>query len=343
MKILYSAGNRTGADQQLFRILPTLSDHQVKVAAHAKSSESLIHIDWTLDALYHKFEIKQPQELTKLFGHLGAPKINLSPTEILFQEVDDFGPDLIISDGEPVLAHIAQSLSIKLWYCSPLHLLDGILWNRGDLKYLSLLDATKKFLNALPPADKKFIYSPFGDLINPPKLRNGFQWIRPESNLLDNSEMDDQDIAIIQDKKRLTKLSKILNCLEPNITLFSCLCLGNSFSQLKTINLDKRDKYQQYFSKANWVFTTGESSYIADAIYNKVGRICIAPSLSDPETLLNAICCRMLNLGDDLAQVELMDKFSVDEIEKSRNSPAVSKYFETSTAEHLHQKVKYTQ
>ena len=54
MRILYSAGNRVGANSQLSRFLQHVgSKHEVKIAAYLRSSESIPHIDWTLDALHY--------------------------------------------------------------------------------------------------------------------------------------------------------------------------------------------------------------------------------------------------------------------------------------------------
>ena len=80
-----------------------------------------------------------------------------------------------------------------------------------------------------------------------------------------------------------------------------------------------RNIYCNIISRAGWIFTTGETSFVADALYNGA-KVCIAPNLNDPETLLNAILIRHYNLGDDLAQVELMESYAIETIEKSYSS-----------------------
>lgn len=317
MKILYSAGDRVGANFQLIRFLAH-NQHQIKIAAHVKSSESLSHVDWTLDALHHTLTPKQILDVNQLFGHSGVPRINLEQAEILLAEVYDFNPDLIISDGEPILAHVAQSLSIRLWYCSPLHLLDGIRWDRGQLRYTSLLDATKKILDIFPPAEKTFIYSPIGDLQNSLPLKFGYEWLSPyRSQFIDQRVEKKVNLAVIPNQKRISQLTKILNFLDDDLVLFTEF--KDKFSKLQICDYEQ---YQKNLNQCRWFFTTGETSYFADAIYNSVSRVCVAPNLQDPETLLNAIVCRCCELGDDLAQVELMDKFSLAEIEKSiHNDP----------------------
>lgn len=314
MKILYGAGNRVGANFQLVRFLAH-NKHQIKIAAYLKSSESLYHVDWTLDALINTLTPKQTSDVNQLFGHSGVPNINLSQAEILLSEIDDFSPDLVISDGESIIAHAAQSLSIPLWYCSPLHLLDGVEWERGQLRYTSLLGATRKFLETLPKAEKTFIYSPLGDLKNSPSLKSGYEWISPYRLEKFTSEISNKNIAIIPNQKRISALTKILNCVDSDLLLFTEF--KDKFSKIQSFDIKDDELYRKLLGECRWFFTTGETSYLADAVYNTVSRVCIAPNLQDPETLLNAIACRLCELGDDLAQVELMDKFSVGEIEKS--------------------------
>ena len=65
------------------------------------------------------------------------------------------------------------------------------------------------------------------------------------------------------------------------------------------------------------MFTTGETSFVADALYGNINRLCIAPNLKDPETLLNAILCESYGLGDDVAQVEYLEKYSIEAMKDS--------------------------
>ena len=105
MKIVYSAGDRTGSDSQLVRFLEHASNkHEIKIAAYFKSSESLPHIDWTLDALHYKPSNRY--KIKKLLGHGGAGFLNLNATKTLLNDISEFGPDLIISDGEYIGWHL---------------------------------------------------------------------------------------------------------------------------------------------------------------------------------------------------------------------------------------------
>lgn len=335
MKIFYSAGNYQDINQQLSRWL-LVNKHEVMIAAHLKSSESFLHVHWTLDALYNRLDNKNPQELFQLLGHTGAPKVSAKQVEILLREIDDFGPDLIISNGEPVSAHLAKALSVKLWYCSPMHLLDGVEWERGDLKYLSLLANTKKYFNKLPQADKILVYSPFGDLLNSPALKSGYEWIQPYS-IQAIPKLKDQNIAVVPIKNRLSKLTKVLNCVNFDLTLFTSF--ADTFTHLKIKPIDDTNAYQEGLGNCNWFFYTGGTSYLADAVYSAIPRVCAAPSLDDPESLLNGVLGKLYGLGDDIAQVELMDKYAMGEIEKSQSNHRYTPYIKQVSSPKLDEKV----
>ena len=71
------------------------------------------------------------------------------------------------------------------------------------------------------------------------------------------------------------------------------------------------------------MFTTGETSFISDAIYNRVEKLCISPNLEDPEALLNGIMCQANHIGEDIAQVEYMERYAVETIKKTMNGGIV--------------------
>jgi hypothetical protein len=323
MKILYSAGNHIDNNQQLLRFIQHSTEHEIKIAAYVKSSDSFTHVHWTLDALFNRLTPKNPQEISELLGHTGAPKTITQHTEILLKEVDDFEPDLIISNAEPVLANLAKALSVKLWYCSPLHLLTGIEWDKGDLKYLSLLAPIRKLLEKLPVADKTLIYSPFGDLTHCPTLKTGYEWIQPYWIPVENKSRT-QNVAMVPNKTRTSKLTKLLNCVNFDLTLFTHF--SDSFTHMQTKLIDDLVSYQEALSNCNWFFSTGDTSYLADAIYNEIPKVCVAPSLDEPENLLNSILCKSYGLGDDIAQIELMEKYAVAELDKSQSVPNKQRY-----------------
>jgi len=325
LKIIYSCSNRIGAGVQLTRFLRQIGErHEVRIAGFTRPTESITHIDWTLDALRHRYSSKNKQELIKLFGYYGLPDVGFNELSILLEEISDFCPDLVICDAEPIVANIAKVLGFRLWYCSPLHLLDGVKWGPGQIKYRAKLEKYKKLLAKLPPAERTFVYSPFGDL-DGPELKPGYEWMQPYH--VHSNGVKSGGVAIIKDGKRISVLSKILNCISPfDLILFSRhkynLSHLTSVSMLDEAN---RDIYSDKVSRSSWVFTTGETNFVADAIYNGA-KICIAPDLNDPEALLNAIMVRNYNLGDNLSQIELMESYAVGLIEKSYSSWANTSY-----------------
>ncbi len=301
MKILYSAGNRIGAASQLTRFLESVKDgHEIKIAAYLKSSSiGLSNVDWTLDALFHPFSGKK--SVSSILGYTGAPKVNHILFEKLIEDIDNFSPDLVICDGEPIISNIAFSLNLRLWYCSPLHLIDGIMWEKKQKKYQALLDLTRKMLMWLPKPDKYFIYSPWGDNINNlPIIKEEYEWIQPyfiQCKMNSGAE----SIVVCPDYSRINKLTRIFNSLSTDIKVISesnINCLQN----------------------CNYYFSAGETSYLSDALYNNISNICLIPNLQDSEALLNVIMCERCNWAKDVGQLELINTNAVDYLYKIINN-----------------------
>lgn len=321
MKILYSCGNRVGANLQLQRFLENTS-HEVKVAAYLKSSQSLNHIDWTLDALSHPYNRNDRNELAQIFGQQNIPAVGVEEVELLISDIHEYEPDLVICDFEPIVSHIASSLGLRLWYCSPVHLLDGIVWPSGWMRYAGLLAKTRQTLLKLPKSEKTFIYSPFGDLSNPPQIREGYEWVSPFAKIGDKNS-ENIGIAVINCLTRISILSKILNCVPPfNITLFCPV--EYRLSHLEVQNIENIENYQWSLSNARWVFNTGETSLIADALYNRVASLCISPSLDDPEEMLNASLCHAYQLGVDVGRIEYLEKYATDHLKELYSQNCIS-------------------
>jgi hypothetical protein len=177
-RIIYSAGNRIGSRLQLTRFIKHIdNDYELKIAGHIKSTYDIPHVDWLLNS-----------------------KVNDSNIENIIKDVIEFNPDLIISDNEYLFGRIANEINIPLWYCSPLNLIDGIEF-KGRSIYSYFYHEYK--VHKLPQAEKYLIYSPFCDIKNEPKLKNGYEWVRPyfeESITLTVEE--------IERKKNLNKIFK---------------------------------------------------------------------------------------------------------------------------------------
>jgi len=320
MRILYCAGNRVGANSQLFRFLASLpSTHEVKVAAFVKSSHSLIHIDWTLDSLYNNvLHRRHGRVLQSLLCHPEPPLVNLKNTEVFIKEAKDFCPDLVISDGDTVSPFVARAIGSQLWYCSPLNLLMGISWDFGVLKYKSFIAKEYKKLWRLPDPDRMLIYSPFGDVDFRPQLKTGYEWVRPYYSNKSPSDKNYKCIFVINEFERFAALTKLINVLSIKTALVSPYT--EEFNNIDRF-LDSDNKvYSELLFNCEKIFTTGETSYIADALYNNKN-ICIAPTLTDTETLLNASLIKEYSFGTNLGQVELMDMYALDKIEECLERP----------------------
>lgn len=334
MKIIYSAGDRVGANSQLSRILENLQGHQIKIAAFIKSSESIAHIDWTLDSLYYNKAFPTNKELSEIFDS-NIPFVNVRNVKIFLKEAEEFEPDLFIIDGEPIAAHIAKKLNVPIWYCSPLHLLDGVQWERGKLRYNSKLIKLKKILNNLPEPEKIFIYSPFVDIENSPQINSGFEWIKPYHHKISSKLISNTGAAIINDVDRISDLSKILNSVSFDLKLFSSF--GEKFSNINSLIINKTNYFEE-LKKTRWLFTTGETSFVSDAFYNLIN-LCISPSLDDYESLLNAILITEYNIGTDVSKLELLGKYSIDIIEESFAKKLKHNYLNEIKSPLLHEKI----
>lgn len=274
MKILYSADNRFGAAHQLKDFINATS-HEVKVAAYPKSGRLLPFIDWNLNAA--KNNITQLQN-----------------------DIKDYYPDLVLIDAEPIIADIAFKLDIPILYCSSLHLLDGLVWKRGQrIGSSATIEELRRKLKTLPPSFDTLIYSPFGDLSIHPEIQDGFEWIQPYHIFVDQS-FTDHSISVIEDPVRNIEFIKLFQRCQERITIE---------------NIDS-ESYKLVLSSAKFFLMEGNTRQVADAIYNRKP-IIFFPKIKDPENLLNAIIGSNLQIGINLDQVELSGLSSVDKIEKA--------------------------
>ena len=279
MKILYGAGNRPGANLQLKRFLGHCN-LDIRCAAYFHGSDLLECVDWTLDALQSNNSYDKGK-LNSLFGYEGAPHIDYNHAQILLEEVYAWKPDLVISDAEPITAHIAKALELRLWYCSPLLLINGIEWERKQHKYSFAIKKMYKTLQTLPQAERKLVYSPFCDISMRPRLKDGFEWCKPYSE---------------------TESFGKINTMSPQRVENDCF------------------KYIQQNLKNNQVLTTGETSFVADAIYSGYN-IAVAPAISDPESLTNASLCEYYFLGSDLGEIETSIEYAQHQFDRFLTRP----------------------
>lgn len=300
MKIIYSAGNRCGANIQLKRFLENVSaNHEIKIAAYVKSSTSLKHIDWTLDSLYYNIlGTKKKQKLKDLFQY-DVPSVNFKNASILVQEIIKFDPDLIISDGEFFVPVIAKLIKKPIYYCSPLHLLDGIKWDYGTLEYLYFFKKTLKYLKSFPKGDKYFVYSNFGDIKFRPFLKPNYEWVTPYTN-------NQNDKLYFSDLDRLNKIKKICEFVDiPN----------------------------------NFTLNDGDTNYLSDMFYKNIN-IIVSPTIGNAENLINACLVKKFNIGTDISQFELMDIYSLDVLSDAINNKYINDFVSLQNYPKLHERVE---
>lgn len=272
MKILYSVDNRFGAAQPLKDFM-SVSKHKVRVAAYPSSGRLLQFVDWNLH----------------------AAKQNIS---VLEQDIKKYYPDLVLIDGEPIVAHIAHKLDIPIIYCSPLHLLDGLSWTKRDRGYYATIEKLRFRLSSLPPAINKFIYAPFGSFNL--SIKEGFEWIEPY-HIEVGSNVDKSILSSLEDPVREKAFQEIYQ-------------VSDDLNFLQAHPED--ESYSSSLSVASSIVTDGSVRQITDGIYNNK-TLLVCPKIQDPENVLNAILCQNLQLGKNLGQLELAGRSALEQIERA--------------------------
>jgi hypothetical protein len=251
MNIVYAAGKRSATKYALAGLIENidLTKHKLLVAAYQQHSQNIKFIDLTLDAI---------KEILWKESNL----------KILKQTIKDFKPDLIIHDFNPIIAKIAVELKIELWSLSTLHLLDGISWPYYQMtRYWSQFSLMKKHLKLFPFASRRLVYSPFGNLANPPKFYSeDFEWISPYSKKSDFSILFDNPLRKEIFVKEFEKAS----------------LRGDSYATLCDGSMRPE---------------------IVEGIYNNQWML-FAPELSSQEEVLHSVLFEYYGLGLDLGQLE---------------------------------------
>lgn len=301
MKIIFSLGDRLGAAIQFSRLYPKLKNkHKIKVAAFPSAAVFNFPVNWNLASLYYPLSTR-PQTKTAKFWvpAISCPLIDLLNAENLLQEVVNFKPDLIISDGERVLPSIAAKLKYPLWYASSLHCLTHINRKYIPMSHYGYFFRTyaETFLKYWPKAERTFIVSPWGAL-NKLTLKEKGEWIFPEFELLDKSK---------------TSIPAMFCHNKTRLNNWETLKLNLDFPLDSLAHAD----YSK-LGQAAWAWVSGETSLITDGLLSGVP-LNIAPDLNDLEQLINAYFAELHQIGTDLRQIELMDRYGINfmtEVEK---------------------------
>jgi uncharacterized protein (TIGR00661 family) len=304
LKVLYAAGNRLSSKSQLERVYYFLDKKNVKLklAAYKKSSPNYINIDYTLDGL-NGF-INEDDRIVNIDNNY-----NLS---LYCELIKSYNPDIIISDFEIYTSYAANKLGIQLWQVSPLSLMFAltdyeIAKSRILSKYKYLFSKSTTFYgyyqNMSINSDKNFVYSHFCDLKNEPKIKDGFEWMRPYSQIGDVNSQSKHNVfcSMIGDNKELIKeLSKTEDCV-----VFSDAVIED----YKNIKLKKTSDMDEYFSNlknCNFAVNEGSTSCLSDAYYN--GKFSyIYPDFTNTESVINYCISETRKIGGILRDFKIQN------------------------------------
>jgi uncharacterized protein (TIGR00661 family) len=303
MKILYAASNNANAKIQVSRFLQAMqgSKHQLKVAAYKQSSPKGINIDWTLDCLLNLY---QP-DLISLYND------NL---QIYFEQVKSWGPDLVISDLEYFTSYIAQILNITIWQCSS-SLINFALernekYSLGLYKHYAFAidrgqQQRQRIINLLDNSNGNFVYSHFGDTVEQPQLKTGFEWVRPYHQI-GKTTIPCQHHVVAglsnKDKRVLGWLSRY-----SDVVVFIDF-RGEIYQNVQVKDIENQEEYFCNIKNSPIFVCRGQISFLADAFYN--GKYClIYPDYHDAETILNSYVSQYLKLGHIIDLTENPDNY----------------------------------
>ncbi len=313
LKILYAANNYHDSKVRLWRFLQNIDENKydIKIAAYRKSSPP-INIDWTLDSL---LDIYYPNTLSFDNDHL----------RIYYDQVKSFNPDLIISDLEPFTSHIAIILNKKLWQVSPMLLSYGLsyadkyrlgLRKKYSYFFRHTLSASKYLTNIIDNSNRKFIYSHFIDTINPPNVKEDFEWIRPYHLLGNISKPCHHAItgALLSPDKNIYHLLNKYN----DSVIFTPF-VNEVYKNLIIKDLENELEYICNIKNSDVVLNQGHSSVMADAFYNSKYSL-VVPDFRDIECITNAMMSEKLDTSQVLLNIKLPEAVIIKDINLDRKN-----------------------
>lgn len=292
LKILYAAANSENSKIQLIRFLQAVQNkpYIIKVAAY-KISSPQIQIDWTLDSLLN---ILRPS----LYS---TDNDNFS---IYFDQIKNFDPDLIISDLEYFTSYIGHSLDIPVWQCSSA-LTNFALVNKYDIglfktySYILNRDFSymQRMINIIDNSEYNFVYSHFGDINCPPQLKDNFSWITPYHQIGKLSIPCKHNI-VAGSLKNYKPILQLLNNYE-DCVMFS-EDQSETYKYVKLKNIHEQHEYFCNLRNSKLFVCAGQSSFLADAFYNKKHSIVVPCLTNDITSIINTGISEKLGLSSTL-------------------------------------------
>lgn len=269
MKILYSVRNSFSAVEQLKLFKDLNKDFTCKVMGFYDSIHQLEVVDWVLDGLYLNASPKESKYLADKFKYK-LPKVNSYLFQKLLEDVKQYGPNLIISDLEPVSAFVAKILNIPYWKVSSLHIIDYAILPKNVLNK-KIFNNINYHLRSLPKSDRTLIISPFADFYEF-EINSNAEWICPYF-YKDGQIYDDNFIIINQSRNKLQQ-------------------------GLIDYELDVYDNSENLnFQNCDWILTDGLVSNISKALYAGLCNIYCTYDVMDLETYINSALIQFLDLG----------------------------------------------
>jgi uncharacterized protein (TIGR00661 family) len=261
INILYAAGDSYNSKIQLSRFLKKMEGKPatIKVAAYNNYSP-WGRVDWTLDYIKNISD-------TKAVNH------HHEKIDAYISFIKSFKPDLIISDLDYWTSYIAANLNIELWQCSSLLLTHAMpqadkqsgIYN----KYMTQVRLTPIQLNkarkAIHYSNQKFAYSHFGDLPNPPRIVDGFKWVRPYHMVGTPSITCQHNLmaGLSQNNKKILELMQ----RHSDSVVFTEFP-NEKYRNIILKDIANEEEYYCNLRNCNLFVSEGDSNLLADAYYN---------------------------------------------------------------------------
>jgi hypothetical protein len=162
---------------------------------------------------------------------------------------------------------------------------------------------TQRTVNLIDNSNCNFVYSHLGDIVNPPKLKDQFEWIRPYYVIGKHSIPCQHNViaATLDNNKRIIHLLK----KHSDSVVFSDFD-GEEYSNLLMKDIENETEYACNLKNSNIFVCEGQSSFLADAFYNQKYSI-ILTDLKEAECILNTAFAEKAQIGSAIynSQIDL--------------------------------------
>lgn len=282
-KILYAASASKESYLQLCRtLIPLSNSFEVRIAGYRNYLDG-VDADYTLDSLFD------------FYGRDASKPVRSKVFERYCKEISTYNPDLIISDFDFFTSLAAVDLGIPYWIVSSF-----ALWFGLDLKIKNKLNCFKRHGSVfrhlknhhrygyqIENAEKIFVYSFLGDAQSAPLLMDNFYYVRPYH--VDAVAKNSKNVTVV-----ISEVNKnLLNYVKPIDGNVAYSLVESEIPTVKSINHNSYpiDLVNSYFS-----ISTGETTFISDAVYNKIYPI-VYPDYRSKTSILNSAVLEHYGIG----------------------------------------------